>query len=215
MLPLPGYDREGRKVLFGRWGIYDPKHVSMDEVIRTCSIIFDLVMEEDEQCNLTGIVLAGDCTGLSLSHAMAFTPAIGRKSMVFWQVGQEETNNQRKQPIRGNNQSEGRTNQRGKNQSEGRTNQRGNNQSEGRTNQRGNNQSEGRTNQRGNNQSEGRTNQRGNNQSEETTNQREEPIRGNNQSEGRTNQRGKNQSEGRTNQRGNSQSKREEGRGNR
>lgn len=86
ILPLPGYDQHGRKVLFGRWGIYDPKQVSMDEVIRTCSILFDLVMEEDEQCSVTGMVLAGDCEGLTLSHAMAFTPAHAKKSMVFWQV---------------------------------------------------------------------------------------------------------------------------------
>ncbi|XP_069978325.1 alpha-tocopherol transfer protein-like isoform X3 [Penaeus vannamei] len=87
MLPLPGYDHQGRKVVFGRWGIYDPNKVSMDEVMKLGSLIFDVLLDEDEQATITGVVMAGDCTGLTLAHAMAYTPAMAKKSMVLWQDG--------------------------------------------------------------------------------------------------------------------------------
>merc|ERR1712212_873879 len=87
MLPLPGYDHLGRKIVWGRWGIYDPNVVSMDEILKLGSIIFDVMLEEDEQAGITGVVLAGDCTGLTFTHAVAFTPAIAKKSMVLWQEG--------------------------------------------------------------------------------------------------------------------------------
>ncbi|XP_042874965.1 alpha-tocopherol transfer protein-like isoform X2 [Penaeus japonicus] len=87
MLPLPGYDHLGRKVVFGRWGIYDPNKVSMNEVMKMGSIIFDVMLQEDEQASVTGVVLAGDCTGLTLTHAVAYTPAMAKKSMVLWQDG--------------------------------------------------------------------------------------------------------------------------------
>nr|XP_045595422.1 alpha-tocopherol transfer protein-like isoform X4 [Procambarus clarkii] len=87
MLPLPGYDHLGRKVLLGRWGIYDPNELSMDEVIRGVGIIFDILMQEDEGACISGVVMLGDCTGLTLQHALAFTPAHARKTFYFWQEG--------------------------------------------------------------------------------------------------------------------------------
>lgn len=95
MLPLPGYDHQGRKVVFGRWGIYDPNKVSMDEVMKLGSLIFDVLLDEDEQATITGVVMAGDCTGLTLAHAMAYTPAMAKKSMVLWQVMEEGTGEER------------------------------------------------------------------------------------------------------------------------
>lgn len=90
MIPLPGYDRLGRKVVFGRWGIYDPNKVSMDDIMKLGSMIFDVLLEEDEQASVTGVVIAGDCTGLTLAHAVAYTPAMAKKSMVLWQVMEVE-----------------------------------------------------------------------------------------------------------------------------
>ncbi|MPC26283.1 Alpha-tocopherol transfer protein [Portunus trituberculatus] len=75
----------GRKVLFCRWGIYDPKEVTMDELIKSTSMIMDVLMDEDEQTSLVGINMLGDCEGLTFSHAVAFTPAHAKKSMVMWQ----------------------------------------------------------------------------------------------------------------------------------
>lgn len=86
LLPLPGYDRLGRKILLGRWGIYDPKMVSMDELIKTTSMFLDVMLDEDEQSSISGYIMMGDCTGLTISHAIAFTPSHGKKSMVMWQV---------------------------------------------------------------------------------------------------------------------------------
>lgn len=86
LLPLPGYDQLGRRVMLGRWGIYDPKQVSMDELIKTTSMFMDVMLDDDEQSSVTGTVMLGDCTGLTISHAVAFTPSHGKKSMVMWQV---------------------------------------------------------------------------------------------------------------------------------
>ncbi|XP_050724980.1 retinol-binding protein pinta-like isoform X2 [Eriocheir sinensis] len=86
MLPLPGHDQLGRKVLFGRWGIYDPKMVSMDELIKTTSMFIDVMLDEDELSSITGYVMLGDCTGLTVSHAIGFTPSHAKKSLVMWQV---------------------------------------------------------------------------------------------------------------------------------
>lgn len=76
----------GHKVLFARWGIYDPKMVSMDELIKTTSMFIDVMLDEDEQSSIKGIVMLGDCTGLTFSHAVGFTPSHAKKSMVMWQV---------------------------------------------------------------------------------------------------------------------------------
>ncbi|KAG0725935.1 Retinol-binding protein pinta [Chionoecetes opilio] len=85
VLPLPGYDVLGRKVLLCRWGIYAPNEVSMDELIKTTSMTMDVMQDEDEQSNLVGINMLGDCTGLTVSHAIAFTPSHAKKCMVMWQ----------------------------------------------------------------------------------------------------------------------------------
>lgn len=86
MVPLPGYDQLGRKVLFGRWGINDPKAVSMDEMIQATSMLIDVLLEEDEQSSVTGIVMLDDCASATISHALAFTPSHARRAFVLWQV---------------------------------------------------------------------------------------------------------------------------------
>lgn len=86
LLPLPGYDQLGRKVVLGRWGIYDPRKISMDELIKSVGIMLDVMMDVDEKSSITGMVMVGDCTGLTLQHALSFTPSHARKSLFFWQV---------------------------------------------------------------------------------------------------------------------------------
>lgn len=86
MLPLPGYDHLGRKIVFGRWGIYNPGEVNVDDLCKMGCIMLDILLEEDEQMSITGVVMVEDCSGLTLSHAIAFTPAHAKKSLVMWQV---------------------------------------------------------------------------------------------------------------------------------
>ncbi|XP_069951885.1 alpha-tocopherol transfer protein-like isoform X3 [Cherax quadricarinatus] len=87
MLPLPGYDHLGRKVFIGRWGAYDPKEVSVDDVNRASIMISDIMADEDEQCTITGSVMVGDSEGMTMAHVAAFTPSLIKKSMVLWQEG--------------------------------------------------------------------------------------------------------------------------------
>ncbi|KAK7086577.1 hypothetical protein SK128_017446 [Halocaridina rubra] len=84
--PLPGLDYEGRKVLFGRWGCYDPYKVSMDDLIKLCALIFDAMLDEEEESSIIGVVIAGDCKNLSVAHAMGFTPSVAKRCAVLWQV---------------------------------------------------------------------------------------------------------------------------------
>ena len=84
MLPLPGYDREGRKVILGCWGVYDPTQVSADDMFKVGCLITDIMLEEDEQTSVTGVVFVSDCTGLTLSHAVTYPPAMAKKSLVLW-----------------------------------------------------------------------------------------------------------------------------------
>ncbi|XP_071526866.1 alpha-tocopherol transfer protein-like isoform X3 [Panulirus ornatus] len=87
MLPLPGYDHLGRKVVLGRWGIYDPRQVNVDDMMKASCMVFDTMVEEDEQACLTGFVIVGDCGDLTLAHVMGFTPPVVQKIMVLYQEG--------------------------------------------------------------------------------------------------------------------------------
>ncbi|XP_064107326.1 alpha-tocopherol transfer protein-like isoform X7 [Macrobrachium nipponense] len=87
VLPLPGFDHLGRKVVFGRWGCYDPSFMSIDELLKLCTLAVDLVLEGEEEVSVNGLVIAGDCEGVVMGHLLAFTPSIAKKCAVFWQEG--------------------------------------------------------------------------------------------------------------------------------
>ncbi|KAK8734208.1 hypothetical protein OTU49_006058, partial [Cherax quadricarinatus] len=87
MLPLPGHDHLGRKVILGRWGVYDPQQVSVDDMNRASLMISDILAEEDEQTTITGSVFVGDSEGMTMAHIASFTPSLMKKSMVLWQEG--------------------------------------------------------------------------------------------------------------------------------
>lgn len=86
MVPLPGYDELGRKVILGRWGVYDPHKVTLDEVTKASCIISDVLLEEEEKATVTGYVMMMDCAGITVTHMTGYTPALMKKSMVMWQV---------------------------------------------------------------------------------------------------------------------------------
>lgn len=86
LLPLPGYDHLGRKVIVCRWGLYDPRLVSAEDLMKASSIIFDVFIEEDDQASVTGHVLLGDCADLSVRHVAGFTLPFASKSMTLYQV---------------------------------------------------------------------------------------------------------------------------------
>lgn len=85
-LPLPGYDHEGRKVVIIRTAAHDPSTTPMDLVFKATHFIGDVMVCEDEQASVTGIVQVLDLKGSTAGHALQMTPALIKKAMIIWQV---------------------------------------------------------------------------------------------------------------------------------
>lgn len=86
MLPLPGYDHMGRRVILGRWGNYDPQKFDLEDVTKASCIISDILLEEEEQATVTGYSMMMDCDNITMAHMVSYSPAMIKKSMVLWQV---------------------------------------------------------------------------------------------------------------------------------
>lgn len=86
MLPLPGTDHNGRPVMVSRPGVFDPHATKLDDMVRACSMLFDVWMEEEEVSSVTGIVMVEDVKDFSLSHATAMPPVAIKKMMTLFQV---------------------------------------------------------------------------------------------------------------------------------
>ncbi|KAK7086576.1 hypothetical protein SK128_017445 [Halocaridina rubra] len=85
-LPLPGYDPEGRKVVIIRTGAHDPKTTPMDVVLKATTFINDVMIEEDEQHAITGVVQLLDMNGVTAAHALQMSPPLAKKAMTIWQL---------------------------------------------------------------------------------------------------------------------------------
>lgn len=72
--------------MLGRLGLIDPTKTSMNTVLRALSTVTDVMLQDDEQASVTGYVMIGDSTYMSVSHVAAFTPSLAKKAMVVWQV---------------------------------------------------------------------------------------------------------------------------------
>ncbi|XP_071526872.1 retinol-binding protein pinta-like isoform X8 [Panulirus ornatus] len=86
-LPLPGYDRQGRKVIIIRAAVHDPETTTMDEVFKATNFINDILWLEDEQMSITGTVQLLDLERATAAHAMQMTPSLVKKAMTIWQEG--------------------------------------------------------------------------------------------------------------------------------
>lgn len=86
MFPLPGYDSDGRKVIFGRLGAWDPSKHKPEDLFKAAGMLFDVMFLEDEQMTVTGIVQANDMTGLTLKHVAALPLPLIKRVSTTWQV---------------------------------------------------------------------------------------------------------------------------------
>lgn len=87
MFPLPGYDSDGRKVIFGRLGAWDPSKHKPEDLFKAAGMLFDVMFLEDEQMTVTGIVQANDMTGLTLKHVAALPLPLIKRVSTTWQEG--------------------------------------------------------------------------------------------------------------------------------
>ncbi|RXG67439.1 hypothetical protein Avbf_16390 [Armadillidium vulgare] len=86
MVPLPGYDCHGRKVILSRLGAWTPYKHRPEDLFRAASMLFDALFIEDEQMSVTGFVQVNDMTGISFRHASCLSLSLVRKVMSVWTV---------------------------------------------------------------------------------------------------------------------------------
>ncbi|XP_050699348.1 retinol-binding protein pinta-like [Eriocheir sinensis] len=87
MVPLPGYDAQGRKVIFGRLGGWDPSKQRPEDLFKAAGMLFDVLFLDDEQTTIMGIVQANDMTGLTLNHVASLPLPLIKRVLKTWQNG--------------------------------------------------------------------------------------------------------------------------------
>ena len=86
ILPLPGYDQNGRKVVVIRTGAHNPAVVKQTLVQRAGFMTFEVMNLEEEQLFITGMILIFDFSGYTMDHFLAFSLADIKKSKLCWEV---------------------------------------------------------------------------------------------------------------------------------
>ncbi|XP_050724981.1 retinol-binding protein pinta-like isoform X3 [Eriocheir sinensis] len=86
VLPLPGFDQNGRRVMMSRPGLLDLSYATMDDLTKAAMMLFDVYQEEDEAHTVTGMVMVEDLKNISISYIAAMTPVIMKKAMTLFQV---------------------------------------------------------------------------------------------------------------------------------
>ena len=89
MVPLPGYDDQGRKVILGRLGAWSHSKYKPEELFRAASMLFDTLFMEDEQISVTGFVQLHDMTDFSFKHAATLKISLVKKVMTTWTVSRK------------------------------------------------------------------------------------------------------------------------------
>jgi len=83
-LPLPGYDRHGRRVVIMRNSKADPNTMKPETGFKVSTMIMTRALEGDVQAQVKGIVLLQDMEGLTASHAVLMTPTLAKTAMTVW-----------------------------------------------------------------------------------------------------------------------------------
>ncbi|GJQ86158.1 hypothetical protein Trydic_g13438 [Trypoxylus dichotomus] len=63
----------------------DPNAVKMETIFKVNMMLADIMVREDDQCLIGGLIIFNDTTGITLSHMTHMTPSIAKKSMTYWQ----------------------------------------------------------------------------------------------------------------------------------
>nr|CAH0106714.1 unnamed protein product [Daphnia galeata] len=84
-LPLPDYDQHGRKVIIMRPGCYDPFNFKPEDIEKASFMISDVMVKDDEQLFVTGMVIVYDCQGFTLNHFTQRPLSLTKKHMYYLQ----------------------------------------------------------------------------------------------------------------------------------
>ncbi|XP_069951888.1 alpha-tocopherol transfer protein-like isoform X6 [Cherax quadricarinatus] len=87
ILPLPGYETSGSRVVITRWGRFEPSKLSLNDLMKASLAVIEVWMDEDEQASVTAMVTVEDCQSLGFSHITALTPSFVKKASALLQEG--------------------------------------------------------------------------------------------------------------------------------
>jgi len=63
----------------------DPNTMKLEDHFKVSTMVMELAFDGDEQSQIKGVVLIQDMGGMTASHALLITPALGKKAMTVWQ----------------------------------------------------------------------------------------------------------------------------------
>ncbi|XP_060552146.1 alpha-tocopherol transfer protein-like [Ruditapes philippinarum] len=88
-VPLPGYDKDGRKVILARWDQLDVSGAaySFADWFRAITLVFDAMCFLDERVMVNGITFLMDAKGVAMKHLMFFGFNNCRKQFEVMQNG--------------------------------------------------------------------------------------------------------------------------------
>ena len=86
-MPLPGYDKHGRKVLLQRFAVTDPNKATFDDIMRVNSMQTEVLLKDpDLQTSVCGVVIIQDGAGTTMAHMKSWSPAQGKKMTTIFEV---------------------------------------------------------------------------------------------------------------------------------
>ena len=71
-----------------RGSVVDPKNVQLIDQMKCSFMINTLLVERLGQASITGWVGIQEMKGMTIAHIASFSPALGKKAMTIWQVGE-------------------------------------------------------------------------------------------------------------------------------
>jgi len=85
LLPLPGYDKQGRQVVLIRPGKIVPAKATMEEVAMTSLAFLELINNENKQGQIRGLLLINDLADAGPQHALMMNPVTAKKFLTIIQ----------------------------------------------------------------------------------------------------------------------------------
>ena len=85
-MPIPGYDRNGQKVILMRMGCFNPYQVKHEDIEKANFMICEVMGNAEEQFFATGMILVFDLAGYTMAHLTSRPLSLSKKHMRYLQV---------------------------------------------------------------------------------------------------------------------------------
>jgi CRAL/TRIO domain len=85
LLPFPYPKSDGSRVVVLRWGAYNTEKFTLEKMIKTITMITDIIAFEDDSSIVGGQTLLFDFKDTTLAHFIQIKPTLLKKIKVMWQ----------------------------------------------------------------------------------------------------------------------------------